>query len=90
MIPNEYKYKAVNSILFPSDYTNTIKLSELALLIDIIKLQEAKLQILNVKDTYDLTPEQKTNKELIRILKILIIHLQNLKENLCQKLFTII
>tara|TARA_R110000868_G_scaffold200671_1_gene448169 strand:- start:14078 stop:14932 length:855 start_codon:yes stop_codon:yes gene_type:complete len=65
VIPNEYKYKAVNSILFPSDYTNTIKLSELALLIDIIKLQEAKLQILNVKDTYDLTPEQKTNKEII-------------------------
>lgn len=65
VIPNEYKYKAVKSILFPSDYTNAIKFSELALLIDIIKLQEAKLKILNVKDTYDFTPEQKKNKEII-------------------------
>tara|TARA_R110000868_G_scaffold126481_5_gene333578 strand:+ start:922 stop:1794 length:873 start_codon:yes stop_codon:yes gene_type:complete len=64
-IPNSYKFKEIESILFPSDFSIPFQKEELKLLIDIAILQKASLKILNVKDDYQLTDAQKINKKLL-------------------------
>ncbi|WP_047414629.1 universal stress protein [Cellulophaga sp. Hel_I_12] len=65
VIPNNYKFKEIKSILFPSDYRTRLQKEELKILLDIARVQKASLRILNVKDTYDLTEDQKVNKKII-------------------------
>jgi len=65
VIPDNYKFKVIKSILFPSDYSTMLQKEELKILLDIAIVQKASLRVLKVMDTYDLTEDQKINKKLI-------------------------
>jgi nucleotide-binding universal stress UspA family protein len=62
VVPNGYVFKEIKYVLFPSDYVISFEKEEVRLLIDVAKMHNAKLTILNVKDDYDLTDGQKQNK----------------------------
>ncbi|WP_273565654.1 universal stress protein [Maribacter halichondriae] len=62
VVPNGYVFRELKSVLFPSDYVNSVEKEEVQMLIDMTKMHNAKLTILNVKDDYDLTDGQRENK----------------------------
>lgn len=64
-IPNDYHYKTIKSVVFPTDYKSSYHKNDLQFLIDLIKSQKTKLRVLHVKEEYDLTEEQEMNKQTL-------------------------
>lgn len=61
-VPNGYTFREIKSVLFPSDYAISFGKEKVQMLIDTVKIHNAKLTILNVKDDYELNDAQKANK----------------------------
>ncbi len=64
-IPNGCRFKEIKSIVFPTDYRSLYKKEELQFLLDVVKMNQAKLNILHVKEEYDLRHEQQLSKDLL-------------------------
>lgn len=64
-IPSGFLYKTIKSVVFPTDYKSLYKKNDLRILLDLIKTQKAKLTVLHIKEEYDLTEEQETNKKAL-------------------------
>ena len=65
VIPNEYAFAPINTILFPTDYWSDYKKEELGFLLDFTKSMDAELIVFHVNEEDDLTPAQQTNKKLL-------------------------
>lgn len=61
-IPTNTKFKALNDILFPTDFEIDYSLSSLDCLLDLAKLHNASIHIMHVSSPYGLSEVQKTNK----------------------------
>ncbi len=69
-VPHNYDFKALKSVVFPTDFTHPYSKSELKPLIDIVSLWNAEIFILQVAQEYELQDEQKRNlKQLSNRLK---------------------
>jgi len=83
VIPENYAFKKIEKILLPSDYWTKYKENELSTAIQMVKMNQAKLIVLHVKEEYDLTVSQQENKKsLYRLLDGLPITFTELKGGL--------
>jgi len=83
VIPENYAFKKIEKILLPSDYWTKYKENELGTAIQMVKMNQAKLIVLHVKEEYDLTVSQQENKmSLYRLLDGLPITFTELKGGL--------
>ncbi len=64
-IPENCQYKPLEKFLFPTDYWTRYKKEELQTIKTLATLHNAEVTILHVKEEYDLTEEQLSNKEYI-------------------------
>lgn len=62
-IPRRYAFREIKSVLFPSDYVVSYKKEDLKFILETVKMHNAKLTILNVKDDYTLSDDQIANRE---------------------------
>lgn len=60
-VPHNFDFKALKSIVFPTDFTHPYSKSELKPLIDLVSLWKAEIAILQVAQEYELHDEQKRN-----------------------------
>jgi nucleotide-binding universal stress UspA family protein len=60
-VPHNYDFKALKSVVFPTDFTHPYSKSELKPLIDVVSLWNAEIAILQVAQEYELHDEQKRN-----------------------------
>ena len=67
VIPNGYTFKKVTSILFPSDYGTAYTKDDVQLLLELTKSNKAKLILITVMDDYELTNDQRANKDSLTI-----------------------
>jgi len=67
VIPKKYKYQEIKSILFPTDYTTPYVQEDLNYIMDVAKMHNAKLTILNVKDDYSPTDSQIANRKSLEV-----------------------
>lgn len=65
VVPNEYDFKTLKSVVFPTDFTHSYDKNELKPLIDLVILWEAEIKVLQVAQEYILDDRQKQNKELL-------------------------
>lgn len=63
VIPLNYAFKEIKSIVFSTDYANPFNEKELLFLAYAVKMHKAKLIVLNVKEDYKLTDDQIANRE---------------------------
>ena len=69
-IPPEFEYEKPKEILFPTDYEVDYKKAPLKMLLDITKGHMSRVEVLNASYGYELSEEQKKNKDkLSEILK---------------------
>jgi nucleotide-binding universal stress UspA family protein len=61
-IPSDISIKNPREIVFPTDFKTHFNKSELQYLIDILKLNQATLKILHIKEDEELSQEQENNK----------------------------
>ncbi|NHF59718.1 universal stress protein [Flavobacteriaceae bacterium TP-CH-4] len=66
VVPVDYTYQAITSVLFPTDYRSRYKKEELQLLMDLVNMLEAELIVLHVKEEYELTAIQEANRQSLR------------------------
>lgn len=67
VIPKGYIYQETKSILFPTDYATPYIKENLQCIMDVAKMHDAKLTILNVKDDYSLTDDQIANRKSLEV-----------------------
>jgi len=67
VIPKKYKYQEIKSILFPTDYAIPYVKEDLNYIMDVAKMHNAKLTILNVKDDYSPTDSQIVNRKSLEV-----------------------
>ncbi len=60
-VPHNYDFKALKSVVFPTDFTHPYSKSELKPLIDVVGLWNAEIAILQIAQEYELHDEQKRN-----------------------------
>lgn len=60
-VPHSYDFKALKSVVFPTDFTHPYSKSELKPLIDVVSLWNAEIAILQIAQEYELHDEQKRN-----------------------------
>lgn len=63
VVPAGFKYREIKSIVFATDYGQSYKEEDLYVLSGLLTEYKAKLTVLHVKEEYDLTDEQETNKK---------------------------
>lgn len=61
VIPTGYAFREIKSVLFPSDFAIPFQQNDLKSLVELIKIINAELTVLNVKNDYELTVDQKKN-----------------------------
>ena len=64
-IPDNYKYKKINRIVFLSNYLTKYKRDDLSLLLDLIALYSSKVNILHISQGKALTKAQEKNIKLL-------------------------
>lgn len=62
-IPEGFDFEKPSDILFPSDYEVDFKKTHIQLILDIASTYQARINILNVSLGYDLSEQQKLNKQ---------------------------
>jgi nucleotide-binding universal stress UspA family protein len=62
-VPHNYDFKALKSVVFPTDFTHPYGKSELKPLIDLVSLWKAEIFILQIAQEYELHDDQKKNLE---------------------------
>lgn len=62
-VPSGYNFEAPKSILFPTDYEINFDKEQLKQLLDISKTYNSDVNVIHVSTGYDLTKEQKANKQ---------------------------
>lgn len=62
-VPHSYDFKALKSVVFPTDFTHPYSKSELKPLIDLVSLWKAEIAILQIAQEYELHDDQKRNLE---------------------------
>ena len=62
-VPQNYDFKALKSVVFPTDFTHPYSKSELKPLIDLVSLWNAEIAILQIAQEYELHDEQKRNSK---------------------------
>lgn len=67
VIPEEASYSPLRKILFPTDYWTRYNEDELEVLVNTAKFYESDITVLHVKEEYDLTDDQKENKNHIAL-----------------------
>ena len=69
-VPNKYDFKALKTVVFPTDFTHPYSKLELKPLIELVALWDAEIMILQVAQEYQLHDNQKKNlKQLSDRLK---------------------
>src|SRR5680860_859965 len=66
-VPSKFKYDAPKEILFPTDYEIDYREEQLDGLLHLAKRYNAKINILHVSSSYELNPQQKTNKSALAV-----------------------
>lgn len=64
-IPDNYRFKEINKILFPTDYGSHYEQEDIGPVTEIAKMHKAKLTVLHVMEEEGLTDEQESNKEFL-------------------------
>lgn len=64
-IPENFKYKGINKVLFPSDYWSFYKRRELHPIVEIVTAHNATLTVLHIEEEFGITEDQEKNKEFI-------------------------
>lgn len=67
-IPTGFKYEAVNSILFPTDFEIDYQKEQLQELLSLAKQHNSSIDIMHVSSGYDLTASQLKNKAKLDVL----------------------
>lgn len=62
-VPDEYDFKSLDAIVFPTDFTHEFGKEDLTPLIEVATNWEAEINILQVAEEYRLSEKQKNNKE---------------------------
>ena len=62
-VPHDYDFKALKSVVFPTDFTHPYSKSELKPLIDVVSLWNAEIFIMQIAQEYELHDDQKRNLE---------------------------
>lgn len=65
VIPEQFAYKTVKRILFPTDYWSKYKKEELQILFDTTAMGASEIVVLHVKEEYELSEKQLDNKAYI-------------------------
>ncbi|MBT8307518.1 MAG: universal stress protein [Maribacter sp.] len=69
-VPNKYDFKALKTVVFPTDFTHAYSKMELKPLLDLVALWDAEIMILQVAQEYQLNDDQKKNlKQLTNRVK---------------------
>lgn len=66
-IPSGYTFKEIETIVFPTEYTTPYNMETLSFLTNMSKMLKAKLIVLNVKEAYELTEEQKEHRQILDV-----------------------
>ncbi|MCM4173298.1 universal stress protein [Arenibacter sp. TNZ] len=66
-IPCGYTFKAIHTIVFPTDYGTPYNMQVLGFIANMSKLLKAKLIVLNVKDDFVLNEHQQANKKALDV-----------------------
>ncbi len=61
VVPHKYDFKALKTVVFPTDFTHPYDKNELKPLVDLVRLWKAEISILQVAQEYTLHDEQKKN-----------------------------
>lgn len=61
-IPDNYEFKTIKNMLFPSDFEINYALNQINSILEIVRLNNSKLNVLNVSHNYELSKKQKENK----------------------------
>ncbi len=64
-VPQNYDFKALKKVVFPTDFTHTYDKIELKPLIDLVKLWKAEILILQVAQDYVLQDDQEQHKKIL-------------------------
>lgn len=67
-VPQGYAFKELKSVVFSTDYLDTYETENLEILRCLINLHDAKLSVLHIKEEYELSDEQKENKQSLSSL----------------------
>ncbi len=67
-VPQGYAFKELKSVVFSTDYLDTYQGKNLKILKFLVKLHHAKLTVLHIKEEYELSDEQKDNKQSLNAL----------------------
>ncbi|WP_420322023.1 universal stress protein [Flagellimonas sp.] len=65
VVPEQCKYKKIETILFPTDYWTDYKMEELEFLLDQVKMLNAKIIVLHVNERAHISETQRKNKQLL-------------------------
>lgn len=65
VIPDNCEFYEIKKIVFPTDYWSVYIKNELQTIIDMSRLNKAEICVLHVKEEYDLTDRQLTNKSIL-------------------------
>ena len=65
VVPNEYRFTQMKSILYPTDFMNHYRLSELLPLIELAKKHKASITVLHVVEEDELNENQLRNKKFL-------------------------
>ena len=63
VVPNTCTFKNIKTILFPTDFAVPYIKEDLKYLVEVCKMHDAKIVILNVRETYQLTDHQMENRK---------------------------
>lgn len=64
-IPNECTFTPIKKILFPSDFRDAYSKKEVQTIIEMARMYDAEITVLNVWEVYELTQRQEKNKDLL-------------------------
>ena len=64
-VPEDFNFRPVKKILFPTDYWTQYKKEELRQLIELAEMNKARVSVLHVKEEYDLSDKQEDNKSYL-------------------------
>lgn len=67
-IPSEYSFSPPREIVFPTDYKDSFKRSELRYLMEIAKMHQANIAILHLNKSMELSQLQQDNKKLLHAI----------------------
>ncbi len=66
VVPSEYNFQHMKTLIFPTNYTQTYKEHQLSALTELVKIWNTKIQILHVTAEFELNDIQNENREVLK------------------------